>query len=70
MKDCGADCSQYVSTHLPMYIIQHEKFNNESDLEFNNLLTESFQAINKRFSEKAQREVFFFLFYKNYFNKI
>lgn len=51
---CGADCSQYVSIHLPMYIIQHEDFKDETKLD--NLLIDSFSVINQRFSEKAHQE--------------
>lgn len=52
---CGVDCAQYVSKHLPMHLIQHSEFNREND---NNMrvLNDSFQVINERFTQKAQKE--------------
>jgi serine/threonine protein phosphatase PrpC len=61
---CGVDCSQYVSSHLPLYIVQQQEFTNLSQLKnnefinsMNSLLTRSFKIINQRFSEKAVQEV-------------
>lgn len=74
---CGVDCSQYVSSHLPLYIVQQQEFANLSQLtnvdfvhSVNNLVTRSFKIINQRFTEKAIQEVNrFFIFFncKNYF---
>lgn len=52
---CGIDCSQYISKHLPMYIIQHPDFNKSND---NHViaLEEGFKIINEKFSEKARTE--------------
>ena len=61
---CGVDCSQYVSSHLPLYIVQQQEFSNLSQIKntdfvnsISNLLTRSFKIINQRFSEKAVQEV-------------
>lgn len=51
---CGVDCAQYTSKHLPLYLIQHPELNTESDNR--RAITESFQVINERFTQKAQKE--------------
>jgi serine/threonine protein phosphatase PrpC len=65
---CGIDCAQYVSSHLPLYIIQglnmlrknttYKSLSN-SDLKnsIRSLLIESFEVTNKRFILKASNEV-------------
>ena len=61
---CGVDCSQYVSTHLPLYLIQQSDFKLLNELEnadsLNKMFVNSFKEINDRFTEKAIQEVISF----------
>lgn len=52
---CGIDCAQYVSKHLPMYLIQHPDFYKEND-NHTRALTDSFEVINEMFTDKAKKE--------------
>lgn len=62
---CGIDCAHYISSHLPLYIIQQPEFellhkpetNHELTNSLNKLFTRSFKIINERITEKAQKEV-------------
>ena len=62
---CGIDCGHYVSSHLPLYIIQQPEFkllheletNYELNNSLNKLFVNSFKIINERFTEKANKEV-------------
>lgn len=61
---CGADCAQYVSTHLPIAIIKHKNFtesikSHETDSALFQLFTECFRAVNVHFTVKAREEVAF-----------
>lgn len=51
---CGVDCAQYVSKHLPMYIIQHPAFNKDNNV---TAFTESFEVINEQFTKKSKKEL-------------
>ena len=63
----GVDCAQYVSTHLPMHIIGEllkqtpsgASSNDKQDTlaRLGDMLTHSFEAINRQFVNKAHREV-------------
>ena len=63
---CGVDCSQYVSTHLPLYLIQQSDFKLLNELanteSLNKMFVNSFKAINDRFTEKAIQEVTLLIF--------
>ena len=58
---CGVDCAMYVSKHLPMYLIQHPEFYSAND-DHTRALTDSFEVINKLFTDKAKKEVCNILF--------
>lgn len=68
---CGSDCAQYVSSHLPMTIIQNSELKLQSKENYENsmerILRHSFTILNERFSEKAVEEVYFLFFiYESY----
>ena len=52
---CGVDCAQYVSKHLPMYLIQHPDFYSADN--YTKAFTDSFEEINRMFTDKARKEV-------------
>ncbi len=60
----GADCAQYVSTHLPLHIID-ELLKSSTDCRdqkhilspLDDILTQSFDDVNKKFIQKAKSEV-------------
>lgn len=57
---CGADCAQYVCTHLPMSIIKHPNLNtaleSSNDSLIRKLFHECFTSVNEQFSSKAKDE--------------
>jgi serine/threonine protein phosphatase PrpC len=57
---CGVDCSQYVSTHLPLNIARQVEFNklseNYSTSAMQNLFEKSFKETTQRFTDKAIQE--------------
>ena len=55
---CGSDCAQYVSTHLPLNIIQHHDFKEKMDTNSNleSVFTETFELVNQKFLDKASKE--------------
>jgi serine/threonine protein phosphatase PrpC len=58
---CGSDCAQYVSSHLPLTIIQNSELKLQSKENYENsiekIFRHSFTIINERFTEKALEEV-------------
>jgi serine/threonine protein phosphatase PrpC len=60
---CGADCSQYVSTHLPLAILQNSglkaALESTSEAGIRKIFNESFKTINNQFTAKAREEVGF-----------
>lgn len=59
---CGVDCAQYVSSHLPMTIVQNSDLKNSlespSNPNLETLIKESFQKVNENFTKKAREEVY------------
>ena len=53
---CGADCAQYVSTHLPMAIV--DSLAADAELPVEDMFKSTFQRVNDKFTEKAREEVF------------
>lgn len=58
---CGLEAAQYVSVHLPFYLLQQSGFfkalASPDRSEIERLLAESFSVINERFTKKAVDEV-------------
>lgn len=59
---CGVDCAQYVSSHLPMNIIQHSNFKAsiEDEMTMKKIVLDSFKSVNEKFTKKANEEVKYF----------
>lgn len=54
---CGPECAQYVSTHLPMAII--EEIGDDWDTIQPDTIKNAFKNTNHKFNEKARQEVYY-----------
>lgn len=66
---CGADCAQYISTHLPLAIVHSlgsgsigdDEVNSPDEesgrLDIESMFRRTFRDVNERFTEKARQEV-------------
>lgn len=54
---CGADCAQYVSTHLPLAIVEALTDDAGGPDSIGDMLKKTFRTVNDKFTCKAREEV-------------